>query len=68
MQWVELRAMWNKSLQALSDTEIADALKILAKYKPARDRYCEPAVSRWTGLALRGRNTVRRMLRQAGMF
>jgi sugar phosphate isomerase/epimerase len=32
MQWVELRAMWNKSLQALSDTEIGDALKILARY------------------------------------
>jgi sugar phosphate isomerase/epimerase len=33
MQWVELRGMWNKSLQALSDSEIAEALKILAKYK-----------------------------------
>src|SRR6184192_3142176 len=32
MQWVELRAMWNKSLQALSDTEIAEAQKSLAKY------------------------------------
>lgn len=32
MQWVELRGMWKKSLQALSDAEIADALKILAKY------------------------------------
>jgi len=32
LQWVELRAMWNKSLQDLSDSEIADAQKILAKY------------------------------------
>jgi sugar phosphate isomerase/epimerase len=32
LEWVELRGMWNKSLQALSDSEIADALKILAKY------------------------------------
>lgn len=32
LQWIELRAMWNKSLQALSDSEIADAQKILAKY------------------------------------
>jgi len=32
MQWVELRGMWNKSLQALSAAEINDALKILAKY------------------------------------
>lgn len=33
MQWVELRAMWKKSLLALSDAEIAEAQKILAKYK-----------------------------------
>lgn len=32
MQWVELRGMWNKSLQALSDAEIAEALRILNKY------------------------------------
>ena len=32
LQWIELRAMWNKSLQALTDSEIADAQKILAKY------------------------------------
>src|ERR1700729_277085 len=32
LQWVELRGMWNKSLQSLSDSEIADAQKILAKY------------------------------------
>jgi sugar phosphate isomerase/epimerase len=32
LQWVELRGMWNKSLQALTDSEIADAQKILAKY------------------------------------
>jgi sugar phosphate isomerase/epimerase len=32
MQWVELRGMWNKNLQALTDAEIADAVKILAKY------------------------------------
>ena len=31
LQWIELRAMWNKSLQALTDSEIADAQKILAK-------------------------------------
>ena len=32
MQWVELRAMWKKSLAQLTDAEINDALKILAKY------------------------------------
>jgi len=32
MEWVELRGMWKKSLQGLTDTEVADALKILAKY------------------------------------
>lgn len=32
MQWVELRGMWKKSLQQLTDAEIADAQKILAKY------------------------------------
>ncbi|MDE1178325.1 MAG: sugar phosphate isomerase/epimerase [Edaphobacter sp.] len=33
MKWVELRGMWKKSLLALSDTEIAEAQRILAKYK-----------------------------------
>jgi sugar phosphate isomerase/epimerase len=33
LQWVELREMWGKNLQASSDTEIAEAQKILAKYK-----------------------------------
>ncbi len=32
LQWVELRGMWNKSLQQLTDAEIAETLKILAKY------------------------------------
>ena len=32
LQWIELRGMWNKSLQSLSDSEIADAQKILTKY------------------------------------
>lgn len=32
MHWVELRGMWNKSLQGLSDAELANAEKILAKY------------------------------------
>ncbi len=32
LQWVELRGMWNKNLQALSEAEIAEAQKILAKY------------------------------------
>lgn len=32
LQWVELREMWGKNLQALSDAEIAEAQKILAKY------------------------------------
>ncbi|MEO8736791.1 MAG: sugar phosphate isomerase/epimerase family protein [Edaphobacter sp.] len=32
LQWVELRSMWNKSLHDLSDTELADAQKILARY------------------------------------
>jgi sugar phosphate isomerase/epimerase len=33
LQWVEIREMWGKNLQALSDAEIAEAQKILAKYK-----------------------------------
>ena len=32
LQWVELREIGGKNLQALSDAEIADAKKILAKY------------------------------------
>ncbi len=32
LQWVELRSMWKKSLQDLTDAEISDALKILNKY------------------------------------
>ena len=32
MRWVELRAMWKKSVMALSDAEIAEAQKILSKY------------------------------------
>src|ERR1700744_894155 len=32
LHYVELREMWGKNLQAVSDAEIAEALKILAKY------------------------------------
>ena len=32
LQWVELREMWGKNLQASSDAEIAEAQRILAKY------------------------------------
>ena len=32
LHWVELREMWGKNLQAVSDDEIARANKILAKY------------------------------------
>jgi sugar phosphate isomerase/epimerase len=32
LHWVELREMWGKNLQAVSDDEIARAQKILAKY------------------------------------
>jgi sugar phosphate isomerase/epimerase len=32
LQWVELRGMWGKNLQALSEAQIAEAQKILAKY------------------------------------
>lgn len=32
LHWVELREMWGKNLQVSSDTEIAQAQKILAKY------------------------------------
>jgi sugar phosphate isomerase/epimerase len=32
LHYVELREMWGKNLQASSDAEIAEALKILAKY------------------------------------
>ena len=33
LHWVELREMWGKNLQAVSDDEIARAQKILAKYE-----------------------------------
>src|SRR5215471_10828433 len=33
MQWVELRGMWNKSLMSLSDSELGEVEKTLAKYK-----------------------------------
>lgn len=32
MHFVELRSLWKKNLQALSDTELAEAERILAKY------------------------------------
>ena len=32
LQFVELREMWGKNLQQVSDTQISDAQKILAKY------------------------------------
>jgi sugar phosphate isomerase/epimerase len=33
LQWIELRGMWNKNLTELDATQIAEAQKILAKYK-----------------------------------
>jgi L-ribulose-5-phosphate 3-epimerase len=33
LNWIELRGMWNKNISALSDTEVAESRKILAKYK-----------------------------------
>jgi sugar phosphate isomerase/epimerase len=32
MQWIEVREMWHKNLLVLTDAEIAEAQKILAKY------------------------------------
>lgn len=32
LQWVELRGMWNKGLQSLTDAELAETQKILTKY------------------------------------
>ena len=32
LQWVELRSMWGKGMHDLSDAQLADAQKILAKY------------------------------------
>ncbi len=32
VHWVELRGMWNKNIMALTDTEIGEAQKVLAKY------------------------------------
>ncbi|HUZ95767.1 MAG TPA: sugar phosphate isomerase/epimerase family protein [Edaphobacter sp.] len=32
LQWVELRSMWGKSMHTLSEAQLADAEKILAKY------------------------------------
>ncbi len=31
--WIELRGMWGKNITALSDQQVAEAVKILAKYK-----------------------------------
>ena len=33
LSWIELRGMWNKNITALNSKEIADAQKILEKYK-----------------------------------
>lgn len=33
MQWVELRAMWNKNILALDSREVAEAHRILSKYQ-----------------------------------
>lgn len=33
MSWIELRSMWGKNVTELSDDQVADAKKILAKYK-----------------------------------
>src|ERR1700755_2721190 len=33
LPWVEIREMWGKNLQTSTDAEIAEAQKILAKYK-----------------------------------
>jgi len=33
LRWVEIREMWGKNLQVSTDAEIAEAKKILAKYK-----------------------------------
>jgi sugar phosphate isomerase/epimerase len=33
LEWVELREMWGKNLMKLSETEVAQAIKILDKYK-----------------------------------
>jgi len=33
MSWIEIRSMWNKNATALSDSELSDCEKILAKYK-----------------------------------
>src|SRR5450432_4583918 len=32
LHWVELRELWGKNLQVISDAQIAEAQKILAKY------------------------------------
>ena len=33
LSWIELRGMWNKNIADLDSTEIAEARKILEKYK-----------------------------------
>jgi len=33
LHWIELRAMWGKNLQELSDDQLTEAAKIIAKYK-----------------------------------
>ena len=50
MRYVELRSLWNKNLQALSDTELAEAERILAKYSLAVTDIASPLFKvHWPG-------------------
>ena len=50
LQWVELRSMWGKNLQELSDDQLAEAEKILAKYKLGVTDIASPLFkSHWPG-------------------
>jgi sugar phosphate isomerase/epimerase len=53
LQWIELRAMWNKNLTELSDKEVEEACKILAQHKLAVTDIASPLFKTdWPGAPL----------------
>jgi L-ribulose-5-phosphate 3-epimerase len=60
LSWIELRGMWNKNITELNEKEIADAQKILEKYKLRVTDIASPLFKvDWPG-APRSRNSERR--------
>ena len=65
LHYVELREIWAKNLQQSSDTELADAEKILAKYGLQVTGHREPAVQSELARCSGCRNTALRATRTA---